>query len=119
MVAKQAGKATIKFARNLSLSCTPWVRVAAIVVSDTNDKLSPNIAPPTTTPRASSTGKPKLFASPAPMGESAVMVPIEVPMANEIKQQIKNSPGNIMAVGTNCSAIFTVASRAPISIVTA
>jgi hypothetical protein len=53
------------------------------------------------------------------MGESAVMVPMDVPIENDMKQQIKNRPGNISAEGTNCSAIFTVASRAPISIVTA
>ena len=119
MVTKHAGNATIRLARNLSLSCTPCVRVAAIVVSETNDKLSPNIAPPTTIPSAISTGKPRLLASPAPMGESAVIVPIDVPMANEMKQQIRNKPGKIRADGTNCSAMFTVASRAPISIVTA
>ena len=90
-----------------------------MVVSETNDKLSPNIAPPTTMPSAISTGNPKLVASPAPIGESAVMVPIEVPIENEMKQQIRNRPGKISDEGTNCKAILTVASRAPISMVTA
>ena len=45
-----AGTAILKFSRNLSFISQPCVRVAAIVVSEIIDKLSPNIAPDTTAP---------------------------------------------------------------------
>ena len=45
-----AGNARCKLALNLSRISQPWVRVAAMVVSDIIDKLSPNIAPLTKTP---------------------------------------------------------------------
>ena len=41
------------FARNLSFIRTPCVRVAAIVVSEIIDMLSPNIAPPIVAPMRS------------------------------------------------------------------
>ena len=37
----------MKFTRNLSRMAHPWVRVAAIVVSEMNERLSPKKAPPT------------------------------------------------------------------------
>ena len=114
---RAAGKAIIRLALNLSFNLTPWVRVAAIVVSDIKDKLSPNIAPPMTIPTASGVGIPILLAKPIPIGTMAVIVPIEVPIEKDIKQEIINSPGNKKAVGTKRNAQFTVASRAPISIV--
>jgi hypothetical protein len=45
------------------------------------------------------------------------MVPIDVPIAKDIKQEMMNNPGNKIIVGTNNRAQFTVASRAPMSMV--
>ena len=56
---------------------------AAIVVSEMNDKLSPNIAPPTTAPTQRGTAKPVLFASASEIGVISVIVPTDVPMATE------------------------------------
>ena len=47
-----AGSAIQTFTRNLSLNSTFKLRVAAMVVSEIIDKLSPNIAPLTTAPTA-------------------------------------------------------------------
>ncbi len=48
-VANAAGRAIHRFALNLSAILQPCDRVAAIVVSDINDMLSPKNAPPSTT----------------------------------------------------------------------
>ncbi|CEY36387.1 Uncharacterised protein [Streptococcus pneumoniae] len=48
-----AGNTIKKFVLNLSFISVPCERTAAIVVSEINDKLSPNIAPPTTVAIAS------------------------------------------------------------------
>ena len=45
-----AGNAILKFTLNLSFISTPWVLVAAIVVFEINERLSPNMAPPTIVP---------------------------------------------------------------------
>ena len=47
-----AGTAIQTLTLNLSRSCTFKLVVAAIVVSEIIDKLSPNMAPPTTAPMA-------------------------------------------------------------------
>ena len=47
-VSKAAGKAMAKFSRNLSFISQPCPLQAAIVVSEMNDRLSPNMAPPMT-----------------------------------------------------------------------
>ena len=56
---------------------------AAMVVSEINDKLSPNIAPPTTEPMQSGIAKFVLLPSATAIGVISVMVPTEVPIATE------------------------------------
>ena len=68
------------FARNFSRMPMPCVRVAAIVVSEIIERLSPNIAPPTMAPRHSAPASPVLSATDTAMGASAAMVPTEVPI---------------------------------------
>jgi hypothetical protein len=64
----------------------------AIVVSETSDKLSPNIAPLSTAATAISTGNPVVFAKLTATGTNETKVPTEVPIAIEIKHAIKNIP---------------------------
>ena len=87
-------------ALNLSDIEHPWVLVAAMVVSDMNERLSPKNAPPTImavmkgvlerTPdapvRASSS------AIPAATGTRATIVPTLVPMDMEMKHAARKSP---------------------------
>ena len=82
-VATAAGSAIQKFSRNLSFMAQPCPLQAAIVVSEMNDKLSPNIAPPTTAPIQSGAAKPVLFAKATAIGVISVIVPTLVPIATE------------------------------------
>ena len=93
-----------------------WVRVAAIVVSDINDKLSPKKAPPTTTAVIKGTPSPVCSAIPAATGTNATIVPTEVPIANEIKQAARKIPGNNKLSGKIRNVRLTVASTAPIAL---
>lgn len=43
-----AGRAILKFSRNLSFIWQPYSWQAAMVVSEMNERLSPNMAPPMT-----------------------------------------------------------------------
>src|SRR5699024_7415234 len=110
-----AGNTINKFALNLSLSSTPCVLVAAIVVSEIKDKLSPNIAPPTTVPNTKGRLRPVCEASPTPIGATAVMVPIDVPIAKDKIQLTINNPGNTMLEGSMLKPKFTIELTAPIS----
>ena len=114
-----AGRAILKFILNLSFNSQPCVRVAAIVVSEIMDKLSPNIAPPTQAATMSASEIPLFTEIPAAMGTMAAMVPIEVPVAVPINAEIIKMPAVRYWAGTKLIPRFTVASRPPIAAATA
>lgn len=91
-VIRPEGKAIFAFILNLSFISQFCVLVAAIVVSDMTDRLSPNIDPPTKEPSIKAIFMPPLFARPRAMGPRAVIVPTDEPVAIEIKQAIKKTP---------------------------
>ena len=74
-----------KFSLNLSFMAQPCPLHAAIVVSEIKERLSPNMAPPTTEPIQSATPKPELFATATAIGAIRVIVPTEVPIARDTK----------------------------------
>ena len=113
MVATAAGRTMRKFSRNLSFISQPWVLTAAMVVSEIMDRLSPNMAPPTTAPAQTAREKPVFSLIPTAMDESAVMVPTLVPMEMEIKQPIRNSPATATLEGRMDSPRLTVLSTPP------
>ena len=53
------------------------------MVSEINERLSPNIEPPTTAPKQTGTVNPELAATATAIGEIKVIVPTEVPIAKE------------------------------------
>ena len=115
------------FTLNLSAIEHSWVLVAAIVVSEINERLSPKKAPPTmiavmkgvltndpdAPPRASSS------AIPAATGTRATIVPTLVPMDMEMKHAARKRPAYRSLPGSILRARFTVASIAPISLAVA
>ena len=105
-----------KFVRNLSFISTPCVLVAAIVVSEINERLSPNIAPPTTVPTLMGTESPPLFAAANAMGTRTEMVPTLVPIAMDIRQAITKRPGTANCPGSTESSIFAVLCAPPASL---
>ena len=83
----------------------PWVRVAAIVVSEMNERLSPKNAPPTIIAVMKGTlvctaanvsappGAPESsLAIPAATGTRATMVPTLVPTDIEMKHEARKRP---------------------------
>ena len=92
IVSIAAGKAIYEFILNLSFISTPCVLVAAIVVSEITDRLSPNIAPPITAAKIKGIGTPLFSPSPTAIGPSATIAPTDVPVAVEIKAPIMKSP---------------------------
>jgi hypothetical protein len=56
------------------------------VVSDTNERLSPNIAPPTTVPTQSGRENPEVTEIAEAIGTRSVIVPTDVPIAVDTKQ---------------------------------
>ena len=92
----------------------PWVRVAAIVVSEMNERLSPKKAPPHHDTRHE--GQVHIGFYPQcllPPGTNATMVPTEVPMESEMKQAARKMPASSRWSGSRRSVRFTVASMAP------
>ena len=89
------------------------VLVAAIVVSEITDRLSPNIAPPTRAPRTSGSGRLPFVATPTAIGPTAEIVPTEVPVEIEMKQLIKKIPAVTNCTGIRESAKFTTESTPP------
>ena len=95
-----AGATILKLTLNLSCIEHLWVRVAAMVVSDMNERLSPKKAPPTMIAVMNGVLYMKLpspvvaiwSAMPAAIGTRATMVPTLVPMDMEMKQAAINSP---------------------------
>ena len=104
------------FTLNLSCILHPWVLVAAMVVSEINDKLSPKNAPPTTMATMKGKATAVLSAIPTATGVRATIVPTEVPIDKDIKQAAKNMPASKRLSGRICSVRFTVASMAPIAL---
>ena len=100
--------------RNLSLSRTPCERVATMVVSEMNERLSPKNAPPTTAPTTKGRARPEDEATPVVTGTKAITVPTLVPMLSETKQAARNNPGTNSETGSARSVMATVESMAPI-----
>ena len=110
-----AGITMNEFTRNLSLNRQPCVDVATMVVSEINDRLSPNSEPPTTTAVIRATDVPVCVATPAAMGVSATMVPTLVPTLSDMKHAARNSPASSISPGNSVNARLTVASIDPIT----
>ena len=87
-----AGAAIQRLTRNLSRMEQPWLLVAATVVSEIKERLSPKKAPPTTTPVMNGMPIPVCAAIPVAMGTRATTVPTDVPIAMEMKQAARNRP---------------------------
>ena len=102
-VTTAAGNAIQKFSRNLSFISHPCPLHAAIVVSEINDRLSPNIAPPMTDATQNARSKPDAFETAAAIGTSKVIVPTEVPIATETKQATTNNTAteNLAGISVN------------------
>ena len=84
-----------RFNLNLSFISQPCVRVDAMVVSEMIDKLSPSIAPPTRQPRTSPKGVPDFSAIATAIGPTAAQQPTDVPVAVEIKAEIRDVESKI------------------------
>ena len=104
-----------KLPLNLSLIAQPCVVVAAIVVSEMNERLSPNIAPPTTTPQIRGSETSILPASSIAIGATAVTVPMDVPIENEMTHAMRKSPGSTILAGVTESMRFVALVVAPIA----
>ena len=76
---------------------------AAIVVSEINDKLSPNMAPPITDPTQNGKSKPDALETAAAIGTRSVIVPTDVPMATDTKQATTNKTATEKRAGINDS----------------
>ena len=98
----------------MSLILHPWVEVAATVVSEINDRLSPKNAPPTTVAVISGMLPPVVSPNAAAIGTNATIVPTLVPIERDIKQAARKSPAKSMLLGNILSVKLTVASIHPI-----
>src|SRR5690606_33488367 len=107
------GNATLILAAILLFMLQPCVPVAAMVVSEITERLSPNIAPPKTVPATSGRSKPDASEMPMAMGTIVEMVPIEVPMEKDTKHEIKNRPGKSKRSGKMKMPRLTAASTEP------
>lgn len=108
-----AGRAIHMFTLNLSLILHPWLRVATMVVSEINDRLSPKYAPPRTMATKNGRLSPVLSDNDTANGVKATTVPTDEPMDRDMKQATINIPAGINSRGMWCSVILTVASTAP------
>ena len=108
-----AGMTIKELALNLSFILHPNELVAAIVVSDMKERLSPKKAPPTTIAVKKPTSNPVCSATPTAIGTSATIVPTLVPMDMEMRHVPRKKAANIMLGGKTFSASATVASTAP------
>ncbi len=111
---KAAGNTITKLALNFSFILHFCVRVAAIVVSEMKERLSPKKAPPSTTATKKGTYPPTLFAKSTARGVRATTVPTDVPIDVEIKHAATKIPGIISSGGSQFMVMATVASIAPI-----
>ena len=110
------GPAIQILALNLSDIVHPWLFVAAIVVSEMNERLSPKKAPPTIMAVIIGVESPVWVAMPVAMGTNATIVPTEVPMDIEMKQAARNSPARMSFPGSIMRVRFTVASIEPMAL---
>ena len=111
-----AGPAIPMFTLNLSFMEQPWEVVAAIVVSEMKDRLSPKKEPPTISAATRERGREAWPAIPLAMGIRATMVPTEEPMDIEIRQDARNSPARRNFGGTMASVRLTVDSTLPMAL---
>ena len=118
MVKIAAGRAIKKFVLNLSFISTPCVRVAAMVVSEIIERLSPNIAPPMVAPTTKKVLIPPASAKPMVIGVIAVTVPTEVPVASAINAEMTKAPAAINCGGITDIPRFTTESTPPIALET-
>ena len=100
-------------ATNFSRMPMPRVLDAATVVSEITERLSPNMAPPTTAPARTPGVNGGSPTNPAAMGIRAAMVPQLVPRASEIRHATTNTPASMKRAGMIVRAIVTAASTAP------
>ena len=89
-----------------------------MAVSEITDRLSPNVAPPITAPITSARSSPAASDTPSAIGETAAIVPIDVPTASDRNPATRNNPGRISAGGKAPTPSDTTASTAPICLVT-
>ena len=75
---------------NFSFMVHPCPLQAAMVQSEMNERLSPNMAPPTTEPAHRGRAKPEAPETAMAMGMIRVTVPTEVPMDTETTQLMMN-----------------------------
>ena len=115
MQRRAAGNTSLKLVRNLSLMAQPCVRVAATVVSEMNERLSPKKEPPTTAATRRGVARPVRPAISAAMGTRATIVPTEVPTQRETRQAAANSPASRYSKGNQRSVRSTVADTAPMA----
>ena len=110
-----AGNAIGKFSLNLSFILQPCVFVAAIVVSEMKERLSPNIEPPITAPTQSGRLRSAPRATFIATGTITEIVPHDVPIAIETIHAITNSPTIAKSAGMIESSRFAalVAPPAP------
>ena len=128
-----AGNAIKRLTLNLSRISHPSDCVAAIVVSDMIDRLSPNIEPPSNEPAIKgmeapllsgrllaclSCRQPLLSARLIAIGPKATIEPTEVPVAVDKNEAIKKMPNGKYSVSIVLIPKFTTASTAPIAWVT-
>ena len=110
---KAAGSTILKLARNLSRMLHCCVLVAATVVSEINDKLSPKNDPPTTAATIKGKGSPTRTANSVATGTKATMVPTEVPTQSDTTQAATKSPASKILSGRYIKVRSTVAPTAP------
>ena len=111
-----AGSTMRKLVRNLSRMVQFWVRVAATVVSDMNERLSPKKEPPTTMATMKGNDTPVRADISAAIGTSATMVPTDVPIQSDTTHDARNSPASKMFPGKHLMVRSTVAVTAPMSL---
>ena len=109
-VTRAAGNAIPKFSLNLSFIAQPCPLHAAIVVSEINERLSPNIAPPITAPMQRGRWKPEAWDTATAIGAIKVMVPTEVPIAVDTKQATTNSTATANRAGMSESIKYATLS---------
>lgn len=91
-VATAAGMTSLMFVWNLLRIEQPCVCVAAMVVSEMNDRLSPKNEPPTTMATSHAVSQFICVARAVTTGVNATMVPTDVPIEIEMKQAAMKMP---------------------------
>ena len=92
IVTNAAGNANLELKRNLSFIWQPKLWVAAMVVSEIKDRLSPNIAPESKQAPINPKGESLFSASAITIGPSVTIDPTEVPDAKERNAAMTKTP---------------------------